>query len=205
MRTGCITVMGVAQRDVEVLGVAGTKVRQVARTDGDGQFRFDDAIDRVVARFAEPFLGVVHRPAPDGAPIDIDVARDAIVRLTITIAPPAGVVFDWVDVKLTPRLDDLPPVVVLAAGVESGLHEALWLRRITEPRTTLRVLRGAWDLRAQRWVDGPLLAPRNNQTAAQVTLATGVLAAEQLGGFSIPVGDDTTVTLQLRTLRPEEQ
>jgi hypothetical protein len=207
MMNGRITAMSVPQSGIEVLLVAGTRVRHVVHSDADGRFSIDDAgdVDRVVARFAEPFVGVVHR-AVAGGPVEIDVGREAIARLEIDVAPPDGIAFDWLDVKLTPRFADLPPVVVLAAGTGSGLHEALWARRITEPRIGLRVLRGTWDLRAERTVDGPLMrTPPINLTAGQVVLPDGTPAPEQFRGFQIAVDRDTAVTLQLRPLRPEEQ
>jgi hypothetical protein len=206
MLNGRITAMSVPQRGTEVLLVAGTQVRHVTHTDADGRFSVADAgdVDRVVARFVEPFVGVVHQAVGAG-PVEIDIGRDAIVRLAIEVAPPDGIPFDWVDVKLTPRFADLPPVVVLAAGTGSGLHEVLWARRITEPRLSLRVLRGSWELRAERTVEGPLTrTPPIQLTAGQVVLPDGAPAPEKFGGFSIPVDRDTAVTLQLRALRPEE-
>jgi hypothetical protein len=207
MLNGRVTAMSVPQRGIEVLLVAGTRVRHVARTDADGRFSVDDAdgVDRVVARFAEPFIGVVHQAVAAG-PVEIDVGREAIARLEIEVAPPDGIPFDWVDIKLTPRFADLPPVVVLAAGTGSGLHEALWARRITDPRLGVRVLLGTWELRAARTVEGPLTrTPPINLTAGQVVLPDGASAPEQFRGFSIAVHGDMAVKLQLRPLRPEEQ
>lgn len=199
--------MSVPQPGNEVLLVAGTRVVHVVRTDADGRFSVAEVgdVDRVVARFAEPFVGVVHRAVAAG-PVEIDVGRESIARLDIEVVSPDGIPFDWLDVKLTPRFADLPPVVVLAAGTGAGLHEALWARRITAPRLSLRVLRGTWELRADRTVEGPLTrTPPINLTAGQVVLPDGAAAPEQFRGFSIAVDHDTAVKLQLRPLRPEEE
>src|SRR6185436_1742598 len=148
---GQVVALGVPVRDVEILAVAGSTVVATAVTDRDGHYRFDTgAFDRVVARFLEPFVGVVARPAGPGIAIDISVDRADIVRLTGALQPPSGVAFDWADVKLTPR-GDVPPVVTLKEP--DGLREAYWIRRVVEPTFSVRLLRGAWDLRVHRIVD----------------------------------------------------
>jgi hypothetical protein len=197
---GQVVALGVPVRDVEVLGVAGSTVVATAATDRDGNFRLDPAkpVDRVVARFLEPFVGVVARPS--GA--DIAVDRADIVRLTGTLEPPPGVAFDWADLKLTPR-GDISPMITLHDP--DGLREAYWIRRIVEPRFQLRVLRGSWDLRVHRIVDGPLTAtPRVNLGAAAVVLPDGSRPAMRLGGFEFAVDRDLAVTVSLRTLASEE-
>jgi hypothetical protein len=206
--SGRVTVMGNPQQDAEILAVSGNKVLAVARTDRDGRYELpgEPAADRVVARFAEPFLGIVHRPVAGGGPTDLAIEAADIVRFGITIVPAEGSVFDWVDVKLTPQLPDLSPVIALAAGTTTSLHEVLWSRRVTDPKVAVRLLRGTWDLRARHFIDGPLRAnPLPAFTAGRVELSSGGEAAEHLGGFLVDVTTDTQVRLQLRPLRPEEQ
>lgn len=127
---GKVTALGVPVRDVEVLAVAGSTVLASAVTDRDGRYEFGalDRVGRVVARFVEPFIGVVARPA---AAADIALERADIVRLVGTLEVPPGVTFDWADIKLTPR-GDVPPVVTLRDP--DGLREAYWIQRVVEPK-----------------------------------------------------------------------
>jgi hypothetical protein len=201
---GQVVALGVPVRDVEVLAVAGQAVVATAVTDRDGNYRLDAArpVDRVVARFLEPFIGVAARPAGADIAADIVIDRADIVRLTGTLQPPAGIAFDWVDLKLTPR-GEISPMVILHDP--EGLREAYWIRRLVEPRFQLRVLRGTWDLRVHRIVDGPLTAtPRVNLGTAAVILPDGSRPAMRLGGFEFAVDHDLVVTVELRALAIEE-
>lgn len=198
---GKVTALGVPVRDVEVLAVAGSTVLASAVTDRDGRYEFGalDRVGRVVARFVEPFIGVVARPA---AAADIALERADIVRLVGTLEVPPGVTFDWADIKLTPR-GDVPPVVTLRDP--DGLREAYWIQRVVEPRFQVRVIRGTWDLRVHRIVDGPLSAsPPVNLGTAAVILPDGSRPPQRLGGFEVPVERDLLVKVELRVLTSEE-
>lgn len=199
---GKVVALGVPVRDVEVLAVAGSTVLAATVTDRDGGYCFGalDRVDRVVARFTEPFIGVVARPATAD---DITVERADIVRLVGVLEVPPGVAFDWADVKLTPR-GEVPPVVTLKDP--DGLREAYWIRRVVEPGFQVRVLRGTWDLRVHRIVDGPLSSsPPVNLGAAAVILPDGSRPPQRLGGFECSVERDLSITVELRTLTSEER
>jgi hypothetical protein len=198
---GKVVALGVPVRDVEVLAVAGSTVLATTVTDRDGCYAFGALghVERVVARFVEPFIGVVGR---SGTTPDITLEHADIVRLVGRLAVPPGVTFDWADIKLTPR-GDVPPVVTLKDP--DGLREAYWIRRLVEPGFQIRVIRGAWDLRAHRIVDGPLsTSPPVNLGTAAVILPDGSRAPLRLGGFEFLVEHDLSVTVELRMLTSEE-
>ena len=192
-----------------MLASAGSTVVAKAVTDRDGRYSMDaDRADRAVARFLEPFVGVIGRSidgavAGEGdATVDFSVERADIVKLTGKLVAPEGVAFDWADVKLLPR-NDVP--LVIALKEPDGLREAYWIRRVVQPSFEVRVLRGVWDLRVHRIVDAPLaLSPQVNLGTAAVVLADGTRPPIKLGGFEFSVDGDTAVTVELRTLAHEE-
>jgi hypothetical protein len=187
--------MGVPLRGVEILGVEGTKVVGSTRSDVDGRFELADAAF-AVARFTEPFLGALVRPIANGA-VELDVERDQIVRLVGTVTTPSEVTFDWVDVKLTPRVE-LPPVVVL--WEPEGLREAMWIRRYVQPNFEVRVLKGMWEIRGGREIDGPLSVTRTNLVLGSVT-CNGVSPAPRFAGFEVEISDDANLAMQMALQR----
>ncbi|NJM91259.1 MAG: hypothetical protein HC863_03160 [Myxococcales bacterium] len=197
---GTVTVLGVPMRGVQILCATRSKVLASTMTDQDGQFRAVAAgAEFVVARFTEPFVGCVAQPVSEvGASVEISVERADIVRLSGHFELPAEVAFDWADLKLTPRLD-VPPVVVL--WELEGLREAFWSRRMVQPTFEVRVLRGTWELRAAREIDAPMALSRPvNLGVAQVTLEDGSAPAPRFGGYEFVIAEETSVTVSLQTI-----
>jgi hypothetical protein len=194
---GGVTVLGVPSRGVEILGVAGSRVVGSVTTDKDGQFVVKGAgLDHVVARFVEPFVGCVSRPAPrPGEILALSIERADIVKLSGTFLPPVGVALDWVDLKLTPRIEAPPTIVLSDSG---GLREAYWIRRLVQPSFEVRVLRGTWELRAGREIEAPMAVSRPvNLGIKRVTLEDGRCPAPRFLGFEFDVAGDLSVSIEL--------
>ena len=195
--TVTVKAMGVPLRGVEVLSVAGAKVVGATHTDGDGMCEIDSSATSIAARFTEPFLGVVVRPVTAGG-ADIDIDRSQIVRIAGSVHVPDGVTFDWVDVKLTPRVE-LPPVVVLYDP--DGLREAFWIRRYTQASFEVRVLNGVWEVRAGREIDGGISASAaKNLQLASVDCGDQHPAAKFMG-FEVTIAGDSKLDLRLTVTR----
>lgn len=204
---GLVQAFGVPLRGVEVLAVAGSKVAAVTVTDDQGRYELPDPQgdrgsheridpDRVVARFYEPFVGVLVAAA--GPAVDFEVALADVIHLKGTFQAPADVTFDWVDLKLTPRVE-VPPVVVLHEP--EGLREAYWSRRFIQPTFSVRVLKGTWEVRAGREVDGPLtVKPQHNLVMAALVLEDGTRPEARFGGFEASFTRDSSMSVELRTV-----
>jgi hypothetical protein len=191
--TVVVKAMGVPLRGVEVLSVIGTKVVGTTRSDGDGKCEVEAGATSIAARFTDPFLGVVVRPVVDGG-AEIDLDRADIVRIAGTVHVPDGATFDWVDIKLTPRVE-LPPTVVLRD--DDGLREAYWIRRYTQASFEIRVLKGLWEVRASREIDGGLSVrgPKNLQLGS--VDCDGQQPAAKFMGFEVQIQSDAKLELQM--------
>lgn len=192
--------MGVPMRGVQVLCTTRSKVLTATVTDADGRFQAPaEGVEFVVARFTEPFLGCVARAVGAAAePVSISIDRAEIVKLSAHFELPSDVPFDWVDLKLTPRIE-VPPVVVL--WEPNGLREAFWVRRVIQPTFEVRVLRGTWELRAGREIDAPMAVVRPvNLGVAQLTLEDGAAPAARFGGYEFEIADEVTVTVALQKI-----
>lgn len=195
---GTVTVMGVAARGVEILGVNDGEVVAVARTDADGAFTLPDKVEQVVARLREPVAGVLGaRPGPDGV-VTFAIERADIVRLSGQLIAPDGVAVDWIDLSLTPRPPEVAPRVVLAVGTERATHATYVTQRLTGLTFEVRVLRGPWIVWLAREVDGPLtVEPPLTLGVGELTVAGGGSATELFGGHLVEVDRDVAVTARL--------
>lgn len=202
--TGTLTLDGRPVRDADVLLVADTTVLALSKTAADGSYQLDaDASDRalVVARLRAPVVGVWVAPARGGT--DFKLTGDELVDVHLDFQVPAGVVHDWLDVKLTPRRDEIPPRIVLATGIKPGLAEAMYAERLVSPTFDVRVRRGLYDLRAYRIVDAPKGAPLTNLMADRV-MTDGPPAIPKFGGFEVELGAARRLSVGLRLMTREE-
>ena len=188
-----IKVMGVPVRGVDVLSIAGTKVVGSATSAADGTCAIEAGATSIAARFTEPFLGVVVHAVTDGN-AEIDIDRAQIVKVACTVRVPDGATFDWVDFKLTPRVE-LPPVVVLHDA--EGLREAYWIRRYTQPTFEVRVLAGRWEARAGREIDGGVSVQGSKNLQLGSVDCDGQRPAAKFMGFEVEIDHDVKLALQM--------
>jgi hypothetical protein len=134
-----------------------------------------------------------------GSKVVSATTTDADGRYVLADARPEQVVarfYDRFDLKLTPRVE-VPPVVVLHEA--DGLREAYWSRRFVQSTFEVRVLRGTWEVRAGREIDGPLsVSPQPNLLIDALVLEDGTRPPPRFGGFEASITHDTSLTVQLR-------
>jgi hypothetical protein len=192
-------------RDAEVLLVDGTAILERVTTDASGRYAFTVVVPvdaRVMARLRAPVIGVWISAA--AAPCDFAITTDETTPIRIDFQAPAAAPFDWLDVKLTPRRDEVPPRVILAVGPEPGLAEAMFTTRLVTPSLEARVRRGLYDFRAYRIVEtSDKTNPTRNLTAERV-VTDGPPAVPRFGGFEVQLGDAHLLAVGLRQLRREE-
>lgn len=198
---GTVTVAGAPAKDAEILVVRDGKV--IAAVAASPELRLPRPADcekvTILARLSDP-AGVV-AAAPKAACQDqvvIDVPASRIVSLTVAIATPPDAALDWVDLKLTPRLPDVPPVVALADGATTNLREALVVRRVTKSPAVVRAIAGRWWIGADRTIDGPLTPASKNLRFDKLTAAGGGAVTPAFGGAELDIARDTQLELTLR-------
>lgn len=201
---GRVTVAGKPVTAAEVLVVVGGKVVATAAAAPSYQLPpiAECAKASLVIRMSEPVIGVWPSPLASGCQgtHDIDVPSSQVVELHGVIELPPGGAFDWVELKLTPRVAAVAPALVLAEGTSSDLREALVVRRLVRPEFDLRVLAGTWRLRADRFVDGPP-GPRVRNLVLdhlKVTAGHAVASAPQRGAVDLELTADSSLELMLR-------
>jgi hypothetical protein len=96
---------------------------------------------------------------------------------------PASVVFDWVDLEITPVADQ-PPTVVLWSDARGSLRAAVVRRRLAAPSFDLGVLRGSHRINVSRIVDGPKGSAGPTLVLDHAQLGSTVVAAA-LGGATL--------------------
>jgi hypothetical protein len=202
MGTGQITLDGRPLRDAEVLRIDGVTPTALVRSDANGRYTLPESPgDRLVVRVRTPIVGVW---IADAATEKFELQRSELVRVRLDFRVPEGVTFDWLDVKLTPRREEVPPRVILATGVEPGLAEGMYGVRITEPHLELELRPGLYDLRAHRVIyDTPKGAPMTSLMADTV-VTDGPTAVPKFGGFEVELGAARKLAVALRLMRPEE-
>lgn len=192
-------------RDAEVLLVSGTTVLELTTTDATGRYGFTTPAPEgahVMARLRAPVVGVWVVPASaDG---EFAISSDETTTVRFDFQAPEAVPFDWLDVKLTPRRDEVPPRIVLATGPSAGLADAMFVTRLVSPSLDVRVRRGRYDFRAYRIVEtSDKTNPTRNLAAGQV-VTDGAPAVPRFGGFEVELGDAHRLAVGLRQLRREE-
>lgn len=201
---GRVTVGGKPVTAAEVLVVVGGKVVATAAAVPSYQLPpiADCAKASLVIRLSEPVIGVWPSSLVSGCQgtHDIDVPSSQVVELRGMIELPPGGAFDWVELKLTPRLAAVTPAVVLSEGTSSDLREALVVRRLSRPEFDLRVLAGTWALRADRFVDGPVGARAQNLVLDRLKVTAGAAAASapRRGAVDLELTADSSLELVLR-------
>ena len=197
---GKITVAGQPVTAAEVLAVVDGKVVAAAPATPSYQLPAiaDCARASLIVRLSEPVLGVVPAAARCSGTVDVDVPARQVIELTGAIKLPDGVAFDWVELKLTPRLLAVPPTVVLAEGTSPDLREALAVRKLTRPAFALRVVAGSWTVRADRFVDAPPPAGAGNLVLDDVKLTGGTAGKPQRGSVDVELPSSSTLELALR-------
>jgi hypothetical protein len=185
-------------RGASVLRIDGDTPIAIAETNADGRYTLDGDGGRIVARVTSPIVGVwIHGAAEP----DFALARGELVDIHIEFR--GSEPFEWLDVKLTPRRDEVPPRVILAAGVTPGLVESMYSIRIVEPRLDVCVRPGLYDLRAYRFVDAAKGARPTNLIADHVML-DGEPAVPKFGGFEVELGRARKLAVALRPMKVEE-
>lgn len=201
---GRVMVGGKPVTAAEILVVVGGKV--VATAPAAPAYVLPPIADcaraSLVIRLSEPVIGVLPSSLASGCggAHDIDVPSSQVVELRGVIELPSGQAFDWVELKLTPRLAAVAPTVLLAEGTSSDLREALVVRKLSRPEFDLRVLAGTWTLRADRFVDGPTGARAQNLALDQLKVTSGAAAAAapQRGAVDLTLMADSSLELVLR-------
>jgi hypothetical protein len=197
-----VTYEGRPVRDAEILRIDGVTPTALVRSDANGYYDLGDTSgDRLVLRVRTPIVGVW---VADGKAADWSLTRAELVPIRIELRPPSGVVFDWLDVKLTPRRAEVPPRVILATGVAPGLAEGMFGIRVNEPHLELEVRPGLYDFRAHRIIsDAPKTQdPRNLVVDTVVT--DGPAATPKFGGFEVQLGDARKLAVALRMMKRED-
>ena len=200
--SGRVTFDGRPLRDAEILRIDGVTPTALVRSDANGRYELGDMPgDRVVLRVRTPFIGVW---IAEGKAADWQITRAELVPIRIDFRMPEGLTFDWLDVKLTPRRDEVPPRVLLATGVTPGLAEGMHAVRINEPHLDLVVRPGLYDLRAHRIIaDVPKgQDPKNLKADTMVT--DGPTAIPKFGGFEVELGPVRKIAVSLRLMTREE-
>lgn len=199
---GRITVAGEPVTAAEVLIVVDGKVVSAAPASPSYQLPAVAACAKasLVVRLSEPVIGVWPSPLASGCggAHDIDIPSRQVVELRGAIQLPAGTAFDWVELKLTPKLPGVPPAVVLAEGTSSDLREALAVRKLTRPAFDLRLIAGTWAVRADRFVDAPPGARPPTLVLDHVEVTGGAARPATRGGVDLPVTASSSVELVLR-------
>jgi hypothetical protein len=154
------------------------------------------AATAVLVRIDAPVLGVVEVAA--GRAIDVDLGAPQLATIRGSIAVPAGVAFDWVDLHLTPRLTTLAPRLVLAEGTGRSMRGAFVTRRLTDLAFAAEVVAGTWEVRVDREVDAPLGGSEVMLETAGVVAARGAALIENHGGWQAPITGDVALTVTLR-------
>jgi hypothetical protein len=196
---GRITVGGQPVTAAEVAEVIDGKVVAVAPAAPTYHLAAIASCTRatLVVRLSEPVLGAISAPARCGGTLDLDVPADKVVDLTGTIKLPEGAQFDWVELKLTPKLAAVSPTVLLAEGTSPSLREALAVRKLTSATFEQRVVTGSWIIRADRFVDGPPTASAGNLVLDDVKLGDKAVKPQR-GSADLELTGKTTVELMLR-------
>jgi hypothetical protein len=200
--TGRVTLDGRPLRDAEILRIDGVTPTALVRTDATGHYELGDAVgERVVLRVCTPIVGVW---VADGQAADWQITRAELVSIRLDVRVPEGITFDWLDVKLTPRRDEVPPRVILATGLMPGLAEGMYAVRINEPHLELTVRPGLYDVRAHRIIyDVPKgKDPRN--LIADTMVTDGPTATPKFGGFEVELGPARKLAVSLRPMKREE-
>jgi hypothetical protein len=154
---------------------------------------------RLLVRLAVPIGAVlVTPPAGCRGELAVDVPASAVAVVRGSIVPPAGVAFDWAELKLTPRLPGVDPAWILAEGATTNLRQALAVQRLTSPSFELRLLAGAWWLSADRTIDAPVgTRTQNLRLDALTSTGSGAPAAEY-GGYALTLTDGVQLQLTMR-------
>lgn len=183
--SGLVSVDGAPRAGVEVVLLGGGGEPQAFQaSDAGGRFSFAApgfAGGWVMARlFGDPVVGVAVVPVKAGAKeVTLAVAAAAAVTLSLDVAPPPGVAFDWADVHVSPRgLPGVPDEVVAAAGlvgIGPSRRASYHRLRITQPRVRLRLLPGSWSVTVDHLVDRPTTPrrPPPNWAGDRLTLPDG--------------------------------
>jgi hypothetical protein len=202
MASGTVTLDNRPIRGADVLRIDGVTPTALVHTDATGAYELPDSKgDRVVVRVRSPIVGAW---IADAATTDFKLSRDELVRVEFDFRLPEGASFDWLDVMLTPRREEAPPRVILAAGVEPGLSESMYAIRINEPRLVVEVRAGLYDLRAHRVIyDAPKDVDSKNLMADHV-VTDGPPAVPRFGGFEVELGQAKKLAIALRYMKRGE-
>ncbi|MEZ4361950.1 MAG: hypothetical protein R3B48_17300 [Kofleriaceae bacterium] len=200
---GRVTVAGKDASDAEVLVVRGGQVIAVLKASPAFEIPPELAAAcaelRWIVRLTAP-LGVVAAQPPKSCRGAFEVAIDAsrVATLRGALLAPSGVTLDWVDVKLTPRVPEIDPTLVLADGPNPNLREALSVSRQTKAAFELPVLTGTWWLAADRTIDAPVGTKTGNLRLESVTSSGSGAPRAEFGGYTLEIAADTDVKLTLR-------
>lgn len=177
----------------------------------DGAYRFEPApgagARAVVARLEAPVIGVVRVALVDAAAPAVVVAAAEVITLDVTVAPPAGVGFDWAMLALTPVTPTVPISTVLWADGQGGLRGSMVSTRQSAAHFPLAVLRGEYRVGVGRIVDEPV-KPTSTEAALTLARIDGLAASvpvSSLAGAVVPLTASGAVTLTLRPLTAAER
>lgn len=192
---------------------SGGQVIATAKTDRQGDFSLakpDDFKEGwVLAKLREPIVGaVVSRVTDPTKPVALAVSSKATMTLSVEIQLPEGAQADWFDVALDPRAfpgipSELTGKPLYLVGTGPSMSGKYYTVRTHEPRLSLRVLVGTYDVSVQHIVErSPTVFPGPpNWTSDTLTLPDGTKLPEALGRHRIEVGKDLQVKVLLRVFK----
>lgn len=195
----------ISDAEIVLLDAAGQAVEAVV-SDAVGRFAFARSGVSVVGKLHAPLVGAAYAPITNGPVTLTAVLRDA-ATLTVEIDLPAGAApVEWFDVELTPHvLVGVSPEAVQTLTLDGtgparrgNYHKA----RVAEPRITLRVQPGSWDLKVSHIVERgkPMRSAPPNWQGSSLLLADGTQVDAELGRVRIEIARDLAVRIAMRSV-----
>lgn len=190
-------------QDILVFSQPARRLAGSARTGADGAFRVTAEGEEplvLLAKVRGPVCTLEVVPLTGSAPVDIDVRTDEgfaeLSGRTEDLTPPLVV-------RINPsRIDGVPEwLIPLSTQRSAGVFESSYCEvPATGGAFHLRLRRGDWSLRGDRFVDGPV-GPGGATPAALVVTGVstdaGEAAGDPSGGFRVAVQGDLGLRLSV--------
>lgn len=193
-----------------VLLAPGGRAVEATHSDATGHFVFAAQSvppgAAVLGKLHAPLVGAAYaRVGPAGGPVALAAAASGAAALSVSIELPGGAApVDWFDVEVTPRALSGVPLEAVNALTLDGTGPArrgnYHTVRVTEPRASLRLLPGSWDLKVSHIIERgkPVRSAPPNWIGGRLTLPGGTQVDAELGSMRVEVTRDVEVRVAMR-------